>query len=302
MTTPSLRFYFAMAAIAWLGACVYGVGTGGSPIGVVTLGWNGGVGDHLGYAILIGLAATSFAIGAITALLVDLMPVAAGGEPLPAAEAPANPSPWPIVGAFGAGVAAIGAVSNTAVLAAGGVILAATLVEWAVQTWADQATGDPEVNASIRSRLMSPVEVPAIGVLIIAFVALGTSRVLLAVSVEGAALLAIVLGVVVLAAAVLVASGKAGQNLTTGLLLVGAVVVLAGGVAGVSVGERDFQHHDEEEGDEAEEGEESSEGFVVNDPGDGVAPADEDVERTSPAQGNTPAQNTTSTVAAEEGE
>jgi hypothetical protein len=215
------------------------------------------------------------------------------------------------VAAFGAGVVAIGAVSNTAVLVAGGVILGATLVEWAVQSWADQATGDPEVNASIRSRLMSPVEVPVIGVLVIAFVALGLSRVLLSVSSDASAAIAIAVGVVVLGAAVLIATGKLTSNVTTGLLLLGAVVVLAGGIAGVSVGERDFEEHHAEpgahEGGETEGDEGGSDGFVVNDPGHGEAPTDDEVDgadvgRTEPAEGNTPAENTTTTVAAEEGE
>jgi hypothetical protein len=265
------------------------------------------VGDHLGYAILIGLAATSFAIGAFTAVMVDLLPVAAGGEALPAAEAPANPAPWPVVAAFGTGVAAIGAVSNTVVFIAGGVIVGVSLVEWAVQTWADQATGDPEVNASIRSRLMSPVEVPVLGVLVVAFVALGLSRLLLSVSSDASAAIAIAIGVLVLGSAVLIGTGKLTTNLTTGLLLVGAVVVLAGGVAGISVGERDFEEHhaEPEAGDESDAGDEG--GFEVNDPGAGQAPSDDEVDgvdvgRTEPAEGNTAAENTTSTVAAEEGE
>jgi len=176
-----------------------------------------------------------------------------------------------------------------------------------VQTWADQATGDPMVNASIRSRLMSPLEVPVLGVIIIGFVALGLSRVLLAASADGSAAIAIVLGVVVLAAAVVIAAGKVSANLTTGLLLFGAVAVLAGGIAGLSVGPRDFEeHHEEEEGDEGGETGGGGEGFVVNDPGTGQPPSDDEVDgaevgRTEPAEGNTPAENTTTTGPAEEG-
>jgi hypothetical protein len=310
MTTPATRFYFALAAIAWLGALVYGVGSGGTPIGVVTLGWSGGVGDHLGYSILIGLAGAAFAIGAVTAVLIDLLPAtAASKDDLPAAEAPANPAPWPLVGAFGAGVLAIGAVSSSVLFIAGGVVLGIALVEWAVQSWADQATGDPQVNAAIRSRLMSPIEVPVTGVLIIAFVVLGLSRVLLAVSKDGSAALAIVVGVVVLAVAVLIGTGKLNTNVITGLLLFGAVAVLAGGIVGAAVGERDFEHHEPEHGSESggegesHEGDEGGEGgFEVNDPGNGVPPGYDFEQDDTLAPGNTPAENTTTTVAAEEGE
>jgi hypothetical protein len=308
MTTPATRFYFALAAIAWFGALVYGVGSGGTPIGVVSLGWSGGVGDHLGYSILIGLAATAFAIGAVTAVIVDLLPrTARSADDQVVDVAPVNSAPWPVVGAFGAGILAIGAVSSSVLFIAGAVVLGVTLVEWVVQSWADQATGDAEVNASIRSRLMAPVEVPVIGVLIIAFVVLGLSRVLLAVSKDGSAALAIVVGVVVLAIAVLIGTGKLGSNAITGLLLVGAVAVLAGGIVGAAVGERDFEHHEpghgsesEDEGDESHEG--GDEGFEVNDPGEGVPPGYDFDQDDTLAPGNTPAENTTTTVAAEEGE
>jgi hypothetical protein len=307
MTTPATRFYFALAAIAWLGALVYGVGSGGTPIGVVSLGWSGGVGDHLGYSILIGLAATAFAVGVLTAVMIDLLPrTARSAEDTPLADAPANAAPWPVVGAFGAGVLAIGAVSSSVLFIAGAVVLGVTLVEWVVQSWADQATGDPEVNASIRSRLMSPIEVPVTGLLIIAFVVLGLSRVLLAVSKDGSAILAIAVGIVVLALAVLIATGKLNTNVISGLLLFGAVAVLAGGIVGAAVGERDFEHHepghDESDDESEDEGGGEGEGFEVNDPGDGQAPAYDFDPDDVLAPGNTPADNTTTTVAAEEGE
>jgi hypothetical protein len=263
------------------------------------------VGDHLGYSILIGLAATAFAVGTLTAVLIDLLPrTARSADDATIEEAPANPAPWPVVGAFGAGVLAIGAVSSSVLFIAGAVVLAVTLLEWVVQSWADQATGDAEVNASIRSRLMSPIEVPVTGVLIIAFVVLGLSRVLLAVSKDGSAILAIVVGVVVLGIAVLIGTGKLNTNVISGLLLVGAVAVLAGGIVGAAVGERDFEEHhaEEEHSEESDEGEGGGEPFEVNDPGDGVAPGYDFDQDDVLAPDNTPAENTTTTVAAEEGE
>lgn len=302
MTTPGTRLYFALAAIAWVGALVYGVGTGGTPLGVLSLGWSGGVGDHLGYGILIGLAATAFAVGALTAVLIDLLPrTARSAEDETLEEAPVGPAPWPVVAAFGAGLLLVGAVSEPLLFIVGAVVLGATLLEWVVQSWADQATGDQAVNASIRSRLMSPIEVPAIGVLIIAFVVLGLSRVMLAASKEGSAIIAIAIGVVVLGVAVLIGTRKLSANVISGLLLAGAAVVLVGGIVGAAVGERDFEHHGDDHSEDADEHGDDG-GFQVNTPFPAVAPTGEQSGRTEPAEGNTPAEHTPTTVAAEEGE
>ena len=54
------------------------------------------------------------------------------------------------------------------------------LVEWSARAWADRATGDAEVNRSIRDRLMHPVETPIAAVLGIGLIVLAVSRILLA--------------------------------------------------------------------------------------------------------------------------
>jgi hypothetical protein len=314
MTTPTLRFYFGLAALAWFSACIYGVGTGGTPIGVVTFGWSGGVGDHLGYSVLMGLFLSSFLLGVVEALVISPAPamagVGAGPDALPVAEAPATTAPWPILGAFGAGVAVLGLVTTNVVFIAGCVVLAVTLIEWSVQTWADQATGDPEVNRSIRSRLMNPFEVPVLGLMVVAFVVLGVSRVLLALPKDGSVGFAMLAGLIILIAAIIVSRPRDSRNLVTGVLISGGILVLAAGVASAIVGEREIEeHHGEdpvEENIDSEDpnitppGEVPEEGnYVPIDPGSGVAPADPAAERSTPAEGNEPAPAPTTTVAEE---
>ena len=72
MFTTGSKWFFGVAGAALLAALVYGGATNPSEVnmatftGVLTLGDKGGVGDHIGYAILLGIAA-SLAAPAIVA-------------------------------------------------------------------------------------------------------------------------------------------------------------------------------------------------------------------------------------------
>ena len=77
-------------------------------------------------------------------------------------------------------VLVIGLAVGPIMFTIGMVGLAICLVEWAVRSWSDRATGDPEVNRSIRNRFMQPVEIPALAVIGIAGMVLAVSRILLA--------------------------------------------------------------------------------------------------------------------------
>jgi len=129
------------------------------------------------------------------------------------------------------------------------------LVEWAVQAWADRATGDPETNRRIRNRLMNPIEFPAAGVLALAALALAFSRAFLTLSADAAVWVALAAAVVVILGGFLVASRpKISSNVVVGLLVVGALVVLGIGIAGGVAGPREFEEH-EDEGEPGAEGE-----------------------------------------------
>lgn len=255
MVGTGSRLYFGLAVLALLGAGAYGLASGGDPIGVASMGYKGGVGEHLGYVVLTGLGLVTLTLGVVNVALRDVDPAAVVASPadaLPEAPAPASASVWPLVGGVGLVVTALGLVVGAGMFALGLVILAVTVVEWAVQSWADRATGDPEVNRAIRDRLMAPMEIPVAAVLVIAFLALGMSRVFLAVSKTGSWVIGTVLLVLIVLGALLVLSRpKQTRTLAKVLLAVVAVGVLAGGIAGVVAGEREFHH--EEPGHEAEE-------------------------------------------------
>ena len=110
---------------------------------------------------------------------------------------------WPIVGAF-----SVGAICHrpghrqAAVRHRHRSAWRARIIEWAVQAWADRATGDPEVNRTIRNRLMYPIEIPVGAVLRHRRLrATCMSRVLLATSKVGSAIVFGLVPAVILAVA-----------------------------------------------------------------------------------------------------
>jgi len=248
------RFWFGLGVLGLLAAGAYGIATDGDPIGVVSMGYKGGVGEHFGYALLTALGLLGLAVGLVLVIIRDADPtVAAAGAPdaLPEVPAPTSASPWPIVGAVGLVVAALGLVVGAGLFVLGLVIVAATIVEWAVKVWADRATGDPAVNLAIRNRFMAPVEIPVGAALAIAVVVLGLSRVFLAVSATAAWVIGTVLLFAIILGAVLVLSRpRQASRLATVLLLLVALAVIGGGIAGVAAGTREFHEHEPEHGAE----------------------------------------------------
>ncbi len=256
MFTTGFKYFFGISLTLALTAIVYGYVSGGDNVGPLSLGWKGGIGDHTGYVILIGLATVTGLTGLVMVAFRDADPAAQAhllGIDSVATGPRVTGSFWPVVGAFGLATVVVGLVLHAAVFGLGLVILALVAVEWTMDAWADRATGDHDVNRALRNRIMAPVEIPAAGVLGIAVGVLAISRVLLAVSANGAVIVAGVVAVVVLAGgAVYAAKPGIGRNLVLGLAVVGAVAMLAAGAIAAVAGERDFEHHDENSEDHSE--------------------------------------------------
>lgn len=253
MITKGSRFFFGVAVLAYVGAIVYGLSTGGHVFGVFSFGYKEGVGEHLGYTVLMGLAVTSAALGFIVLAMRDADPEAEAQilhlDHVPPAESVNRTNFWPIVAAFSLGAMAVGLVVGSQLFVAGCIGLGIVIVEWGIRNWADRRTGDPEVNREIRNRIMYPIEIPVGALLCIAVMVGLVSRILLATSKEGSAGVAIVVAVVVLLVATLIATKpRLSANLIAALLLLGGIAVLAGGITAASIGPRDFEeHHDERE-------------------------------------------------------
>jgi hypothetical protein len=242
MITSGSKWFFGLGVVALVLAVAYGWTTGGNGLGPLSFGYKGAVGDHLGYSLLVSGALVSFFLGIVSTAVRDAEAEAlaevAGTEMVPAVT-PAGTSYWPALAAFGAALVVIGLVSEAVVFVFGLIVLGIVIVEWTIQAWADHATGDPETNRQIRNRLMNPIEFPVAAALVLALVAIGFSRVFLALSADATVLAGVVvLGVIVVGGFLVASRPRISTNVIVGLLVAAAVVVIALGVAGAVHGER----------------------------------------------------------------
>lgn len=252
MITKGSRFFFGFAALAYVGAIVYGLSTGGHVFGVFTLGYKEGVGEHLGYTLLLSVAAVSAGLGFVCLALRDADPEAEAQvvdlAHVPPADSINRTNFWPIVAAFSLGMVVVGLVVGSPLFVAGLIGLGIVVIEWAIRNWADRRTGDTEVNREIRNRIMLPIEIPVGALLCIGLLVGLISRVLLATPKAGSTGVAIVVALLVLGAATLIATRpRLSANLISGLLLFGGVAVIAAGIVAASVGPREFEEHHVEE-------------------------------------------------------
>jgi hypothetical protein len=260
------KFLYGVAAFGFVAAIAYAIATGGNKIdgvdtilGPITLGYKGGVGDHIGFTILVVLSMVSFALAVFLSALRDADAEAeaqvVGLETVPDAPTPSRANYWPVVAAFSAASVVLGLAIDSSLFVIGCVGLTIAGTEWAISAWADRITGDPAVNASIRALMMHPIEIPVATVLGIAVFVLAISRILLALPKNGSYVIfglvpAIIFGVGIL----IVMKPKLSRSVIAGMLLFGGFAVLAGGVAAAIAGEREHEGGHEEGGTHEEEG------------------------------------------------
>jgi hypothetical protein len=263
MFTWGSKYLFGIALAAFVGAVVYGLISGGDPVGVISSGYKGGIGEHTGYTILMSASVGAFILGVVSVIVRDGdaedMSALAGSDRTLAVRPPVGLSIVAPLTAFGIACLAVGVAVSSAFIYLGVAVLFVVGVEWLIQAWADRATGDDEVNNVIRKRMLGPIEVPLLGLLGIAVMAIGVSRILLAVSKTGATVIAVVAAAFIFFSAILIAKARLPRAIVSAIVTFGAVAVLAGGIVGAVRGPRDF-HHGEEHGEHSEEGDHSEEG------------------------------------------
>ena len=278
MFSPGFRLFMGFAGFGLITAFFYAVvtGDGGGAdylgfidaevwVGAASLGWSGGVGDHVGYVILVMFAIVSAGLAIMLTAFRDADSDAVSElnhGTLPPAQSPVSYNYWPIIGAVGLGTLVIGLVTHAAIFVVGLILILTTAFELMMSAWADRATGDPIANAELRNRIMKPVEVPLLGVIGIAVAVICASRIFLAVSKSWAIWVAVIISAVVFLSALAFAlAEKVNRNVVAGVLATGAIALLASGVASAVVGERDMSHHHGEhsEHSESHEGEHGDE-------------------------------------------
>jgi hypothetical protein len=255
MFTTGAKWFFGLTTFALAAAFVYGLGSGGGLLGVLTLGLKGAAGELAGLTVLMSLAGASTLVGGAVLGFRDADAEAImarlGTDEVPEVGPPV-PTYWPAVGAFGFCLVVLGLVVGAGLVAVGMFVVSAALIEWMVQAWADRATGDPEANRQIRNRIMYPLEIPIAGAVAIGAIVFLVSRILLSLPKMGSNVVAIAAAVIILAVGFLVAARpRITRGLITGLLVAGALLVLVAGVVAAASGEREFEPHEEEPAESA---------------------------------------------------
>jgi len=269
MFTTGFKLFFGFALLALIAAAVYGTASGdlsgddylgfvdpAAFVGVLSLGWRGGVGDHAGYTVLIFLSIAAGYLGLTLIGFLDANPEAVarleGSDEIPPAAGPTAANIWPLFGAVSVVVLLIGFVTHIAIFITGLIMLAVAAFEWMMSAWADRATGDTEANRELRNRIMAPFEIPILGAAAVAIVVLAVSRILLAVSELNAVWAAAGLTAVIMIAAVIItAMDEPSRGAVVGVLAAGVLAIVVLGIISAAVGKRDFHH--EEEGNHPDE-------------------------------------------------
>jgi hypothetical protein len=259
MFTTAFRFFAALSVAAVVAAIISAVGSDTEQgwmdriVGPLTVGWKGGIGEHLAYTILLSLAGVAAGLAVLHVAFRDADPEAEAQvvhtDSVPLTRAPTGTNFLPLVAAFSIGIVLIGLITNKYVVIAGLIVLMVVIGTWTLRAWAERATGDDLVNTELYQRFIEPFRIPILSLLCIGVVAFGLSRVLLAVSEIGAVVVFIVVGTVFLFGAILLAARPAvTKNVITIVLFVGALLVIGAGTIAAVHGQREFEHEEEHEG------------------------------------------------------
>jgi hypothetical protein len=226
MFTTGSKF-FTGATVASVVALIIVGNTTGSQVG-----WTAVLGLFSAVIVFGFLAGINFFIKDGNVKSMDTASHATSG----AAQPPAPSSMWPAVGALGAALIALGSHSYPVVFKAGIVVVGAALVEWMVQAWSERASDDAAYNASLRGRIMHPLEFPLLAVLGLGVAIYSFSRIMLAINKTGGRAAFLGIGAVVLIIGFIVSYVPSlKKQLVAGVCALGALgLVAAGTVAAVS--------------------------------------------------------------------
>lgn len=243
MFTTGSKLFFGATALSVVGAVVFAASNGG-PTGI------------MGTVGLLSLAAVFGLLGGINYANRDgnVPSMEQGAEyTSAAAQPPVGASMWPLVAAVGVAGLAIGAVATPVVFKVAVVALLAAAVEWMVQGWSERASGDAAYNASIRKRLLHPLEFPILGAVALAAIVYAFSRIMLTTSKDVGKAVFIILAALILFGGFLFASRSRNISKSTvaGVCSIAAVALLGAGVASAVQGQREIEEHATTESDAA---------------------------------------------------
>jgi hypothetical protein len=242
MFTTGSKLFFGATALSVAGAIVFAITTGG-PTGL------------LGTIGLLSLASIFAFLGGINFFNRDgNVPAMQQGVQYTssAAQPPVGRSMWPLVASVGVGGLVVGAVSRPVVFKVAVVVVIVATMEWMVQGWSERASADAEYNASIRKRVLHPLEFPILGAIGLGIIVYSFSRIMLTVSKEATPWVFMAIGAIVTVGAFLFASKrKISRNAVLGICTLGLVAIFGAGVASAVQGQRHIEEHPTTESDPA---------------------------------------------------
>jgi len=254
--TVTFRFYVGLAVFGVLAALAAAIGSSDDSlmnkvIGPLSVGWKGGIGDHLAYTVFLGLAVVSAGLAGLFTAFRDADPQAeaeiAHLEDVPLTRAPIGTSYWPVVGAFAVATTLIGlALSSRPLALAGAVAIGATALMWTVRAWAERATGSERANVELYQQVTEPFRLPLLALVLVAAMVISFSRLLLALPSTRAS--AVVFGLVALMVSAVVTViallPKLSRSVIALILFVFGVLIVVGGIVGAAHGYRQFEKHE----------------------------------------------------------
>ena len=151
MFTTGSKLFLGGSTLALTGTLIYAISQDDSTLGAL------------------GLIAATIAFVSLTAFNfwvrdsnVSAMDTAGIESSSAATKTPAG-SLWPLVGGFGAALVPVGLIVGRAITWIAVIVVFIAAMEWMVQSWSERASADAEYNASIRRRILHPLELPVLG-------------------------------------------------------------------------------------------------------------------------------------------
>lgn len=224
MLTNGPKYFLGLTVVALVSAVLFAFGVNPADLG--------------GVALLGVLVASAFLAG--VAVFTRDGDVETREQAVEASRPAPTASLWPIVFALGTAATVLGLATVPAVFILGVSLLVAGGIEWMIQDWADRASADSRFNSFVRERAIGALEFPGLAALVAGVIAYPFSRIMLAVSKDGAAVVFIVIAAVVLTLGFIVAFKPSfrGKALTAVVSVGLTSLVVAGVVSGV-IGERE---------------------------------------------------------------
>jgi len=253
MIPTGFKLYAGIAAAALAAAAIGGYTSGGTVVGPISAGYKGGIGDHVSYVVLVGVALAAIIVGSLLTLFRDAdaeaVALSMGTEVAPVGQRPVAASVWPIVAGLGLTTLIVGLALSPFVTGVGLVLLGIVAFEWTMTAWADRATGDSATNVALRNQIVGPFEVPLLGLLGGAVFVMAISRIFIATAGLGAVAIGTIVSLAILALGVIFArTPNLSRNAMTGIAGVLLIAVLGGGVWGLT--QAGHHHEGDDHGDD----------------------------------------------------